>query len=571
MNKKKLKNSIWALPVYTAAVWMMSGTVAWAAAEIVIDVNQSQVMNVNGGISRIAIANPAIADVTVTSGQQLLIVAKGVGSTSLYVWDGGGSRHDYTVVITDQDVGTGEVIQHSIGYPGVRVDKIGGKILLTGEVKDQEQQQRAAAIAKMYGSDVVDMLTLTDPMQIRIEARIVEISKNKTKNLGINWGNASSVDSTTGIASVNPGSFSFGQYSKFDTTTMSYDSSGNPTSINSRSYNSAAPLMATLNLLIGNGDAKVLSQPHVVTMSGQKASILIGGEMPVPSTNSNGSTNVQWKNYGIELNMEPVANEDGLITSKVMVSVSTLSSAAGIIVNGTSLMGLATRKAETVISLPSGQTMVIGGLISTEDTKSINKIPILGDIPILGRLFRDVSESHDEKELLIFITPTMVDNSTSTKVSEAMQHELHTITRDEQQMPVIPKIMDSHTVVAKDEYQEEDESLAAQRAERKLKEKQEIAKARAKRLAKAAAEETKSPGGGIHAASEADRITSMHTMSRTTDLYQQTVAANNANNSIVPVRLDQHMNDTNNTSHSEYTPGILEQKLAILRAKNDKT
>ena len=117
--------------------------------------------------------------------------------------------------------------------------------------------------------------------------------------------------------------------------------------------------------------------------------------MPVPSTNSNGSTNVQWKNYGIELNMEPIANEDGLITSKVMVSVSTLSSAAGIIVNGTSLMGLATRKAETVVSLPSGQTMVIGGLISTEETKSINKIPILGDIPILGRLFRDVSESHE--------------------------------------------------------------------------------------------------------------------------------------------------------------------------------
>lgn len=570
MNKKKLKNGIWALPFCTA-VWMMSATVAWAASDIVIDINQSQIMNINGGISRIAIANPAIADVTVTSGQQLVLVAKGVGSTSLYVWDGGGRRHDYNVIITDQDVGTGEVIQRIIGYSGVHVDKIGGKILLTGEVKDQEQQQRAEAIAKMYGSDVIDMLTLTDPMQIRIEARIVEISKNKTKNLGINWGNASSVDSTTGIASVNPGSFSFGQYNKFDTTTVSYDSSGNPTSINSRGYNSAAPLMATLNLLIGNGDAKVLSQPHVVTMSGQKASILIGGEMPVPSTNSNGSTNVQWKNYGIELNMEPIANEDGLITSKVMVSVSTLSSAAGIIVNGTSLMGLATRKAETVVSLPSGQTMVIGGLISTEETKSINKIPILGDIPILGRLFRDVSESHDEKELLIFITPTLIDNSTPTRVSEAMQHELHAITRDEQQMPVIPKIMDSNTVVAKDEYQEEDEAVAAQKAANKAKEKEEIAKARAKRLAKAAKEAGNTPDSNfIHAATEADREASIHTMSRTTNSYQQVVAANNANNGIVPVRLDQHMNDTNNTSPSDHTPGLLEQKLAILRAKNEK-
>jgi pilus assembly protein CpaC len=558
MNKKKLKNGIWALPFCTA-VWMMSGTVAWAASDIVIDINQSQVMNISNGISRIAIANPSIADVTVTSGQQLLIVAKGVGSTSLYVWDGGGSRHDYTVVITNQDVGTGDAIQHIIGYPGVKVDKIGGKILLTGEVKDQEQQQRAEAIAKMYSGDVVNMLTMSNPMQIRIEAQIIEISKNKEKDLGVKWGNASSIDDTTGVVSVDAGSFSFGQDSSSSYWGNSLGNLGSIASIN-----------ANLSLLIGTGDAKILSRPHLVTMSGKKASILIGGEMPVPSTNSNGSTNTEWKQYGIGLDMEPVANEDGLITSKVKATVSTLSEAAATSINGTTLKGLAERSAETVISLHSGETMVIGGLLDSEDSKTVSKIPLLGDLPVIGAFFRSVTHTTTDRELLILITPTLVDVNTTTRVSEQMRRNLHAITRENQQMPTIPKISDSNTVIAQDEYTDEDAAVDARKAEEKSKYDKKLAENKEKRWHKEAKTNENDQLSLIYAklppkSAIADKTNTIKSTDKITDPYHRAVATNNANNSITPVSLDSRMNNNNNSADDE-TPGRLKQRLAELRA-----
>lgn len=523
MNKKQLRNSILALS-FCFSAWMMPGTEVWAApSEIIIDANQSKSLDFYSGISRVAVANPAIADVTVVSGSQLLIVAKSVGSTTLYIWDGGGNQSIYNVVITNQDVATGGAIQHIIGYPGVKVDKIGGQILLSGNVKNQMELQRAENIAKMYSSSVVNMINMSDPSQIRIEARIVEIDRNKTKNLGINWGNASSIDDTTGVVSVNPGSFSFGQDSTNSRWSNTLGNGGTFASIN-----------ATLNLLIGHGDAKVLSQPHVVTLSGQKASILIGGEMPVPSTNSNGSTNVEWKNYGIELDMEPVADANGLITSKVMASVSTLSSAAGIVINGTSLKGLSTRKAETVISLGSGQTMVIGGLLSSEDTKSMNKIPLLGDIPILGRFFRSVSESHDEKELLIFITPTLVSDTTETRVTEDMRHNLHQITRDQQMLPVVPKITDSNTVIAQDEYTDEDRAIA---------DKQDMDRAVAAKKAREKANAMAAKKAEKLAVLRQAQLDTRTLPAKRTAAYNSAVAANYANNNraITPVDIDDYL------------------------------
>lgn len=557
MNKKTLRNSILALSFCTTA-WMMPSDVAWAATEIIIDVNQSQVMNVDGGISRVAIANPAIADVTVTSGQQMIIVAKGVGSTSLYVWDGGGARHDYSVVITNQDVATGSAIQHIIGYPSVKVDKIGGKILLTGKVKDQVQQQRAESIAKMYGSDVVNMLTMSNPLQVRIEAKIVEILKNKEKDLGIKWGNAESIDTTTGVVSVNAGSFSFGQDSSNSYWNKPLGNLGGIASIN-----------ANLNLLIGNGDAKILSRPHIVTMSGEKASILIGGEMPVPSTNSNGSTNTEWKQYGIGLDMAPVANEDGMITSKVKATVSTLSEAAATNINGTYLKGLSERTAETVISLHSGDTMVIGGLMDSEDVKSVSKIPLLGDIPVLGAFFRSVTHTNTDRELLILITPTLVDTDTTTRVSDEMRYRLHTMTREDSRMPRIPKIYDSHTVIAQDAYPEEDAEVDEKDAKEKAKKVAELAEKRADRLerqADARANEAADAYDSVPASTAGDRANSMRNLDEASTSYRQATAAKQANNNgITPVALDQFEANDNN---SDSEPGLLKQRLAALRAAN---
>ncbi len=386
---------------------------AMAQENLVMDVNQSTCLNTGGEIARIAIANPAIADVTVIAKTELLIVAKKSGTTTLYIWTSDGMRQEYAVSILDYDTKTAAAIEKMIGYAGVTAEKIGDKILLEGKVENQLQKNRAQKIAEMYSEKVVNLLQMTHPEQIRLEAKILEISTDKVKKLGIQYANASDIDPVSGIVTIGPsGIFGFGQ-----TFANSRDSS-------SSKLGGYADINATLQALITNGDARVLSQPAMVTMSGEKANILIGGEIPIPMSNSEGQLTVEWREYGIKLNIEPQVDEDRQITSKVNAEVSTLdsSSAAAInLSNGLSIPALRSRKAETVIHLPSGSTMAIGGLLASDEGKQVTKFPFLGDLPILGQFFRSTTTSKEKKEIIILVTPTLVDETTPVAMSAEMK------------------------------------------------------------------------------------------------------------------------------------------------------
>jgi pilus assembly protein CpaC len=386
---------------------------AMAQENLVMDVNQSTCLNTGGEIARIAIANPAIADVTVIAKTELLIVAKKSGTTTLYIWTSDGMRQEYAVSILDYDTKTSAAIEKMIGYAGVTAEKIGDKILLEGRVDNQLQKNRAQKIAEMYSEKVVNLLQMTHPEQIRLEAKIVEISTDKVKKLGIQYANASDIDPISGIVTIGPsGIFGFGQ------------TFGNSRDSSSSKLGGYADINATLQALVTNGDARVLSQPAMVTMSGEKANILIGGEMPIPMSNSEGQLTVEWREYGIKLNIEPQVDEDRQITSKVNAEVSTLdssSSAAINLSNGLSIPALRSRKAETVIHLPSGSTMAIGGLLASDEGKQITKFPFLGDLPILGQFFRSTTTTKEKKEIIILVTPTLVDETTPAAMSAEMK------------------------------------------------------------------------------------------------------------------------------------------------------
>ena len=228
--------------------------------------------------------------------------------------------------------------------------------------------------------------------QVKIEAKIVEIDRGKIKNLGVKWGN----DLT------NPGSFAFGQ----GITNSEVGKQWN-------NFGSYADIQAQLDLLIKDNYAKMLSQPNMITLSGTKANILVGGQMPVPVSNDNGQITVEWKDYGIKLEIEPSVNAEDSIYTKVKAEVSAIdwnsSHKIYISTTGMSIPPLTMRKADSTIVLTSGQTMAIGGLISSEMSKDVQKIPLLGDLPIIGNLFKSTSFNRNETELLIFITPTIVD------------------------------------------------------------------------------------------------------------------------------------------------------------------
>lgn len=364
---------------------------AEAPEKMTIGSGQSKTLT-HYGLHRAAIANPDVADVVVVSSSELILVGKQTGTTTLIVWSDRGEQ-SYQVEVAAADPAIANEIKRVLGYPDIRVVKVNKTVILEGTVNDQYQRARAEKIAGAYGEKVVNLLEITKPVQIKIEARIVEIDRLKTQSLGLQYYS----NSTT----TSPGIFYAGQ-----------------SQINTNSPNvfgtlgTFAPVNAQLNMLVQSGFARLLSQPNLVTLSGDKANILVGGQIPIPVSNQNGAITIEWKDYGVKLAITPEASLDGTITSKVKAEVSSIEweSTHRIPISPTlDIPPIRMRQAETSIALESGQTMAIGGLISKDVTRDVTKIPWLGDLPVIGQLFRSTRFTRGETELIILVTPTIVD------------------------------------------------------------------------------------------------------------------------------------------------------------------
>lgn len=361
--------------------------------KMTVGAGQSRTVNMSG-LQRAAIANPDVADVVVVSSSELILVGKQTGTTTLIIWSNMG-RQTYQVEVAANDPAIANEIKRVLGYPDIRVVKVNKTVILEGTVNDQYQRARAEKIAAAYGDKVVNLLEIAKPIQIKIEAKIVEISRNKTDKLGLQYYSTNT---------ANPGIFFAGQYQ---------NSVLQGTAISLGNLGAVAPLNTQLNLLLQNGFAKLLSQPNMVTLSGEKANILVGGQIPVPVSNMAGQVSIEWKDYGIKLEISPEASLDGIITSKVKAEVSAMewNNPTTKIKLGSNIEipSIRMRKAETAIALASGQTMAIGGLIANDITRDVTKIPFLGDLPVIGQLFRSTSFIKGETELIILVTPTIVD------------------------------------------------------------------------------------------------------------------------------------------------------------------
>lgn len=358
-----------------------------ASDKLEVALNQSRVLSFYG-VERVAVADPDIADVVVISSSEILLVGKAPGMTSLHVWSGAG-RESYDIQVAANDAALAEEIKRILNYPDIKVSKINKTLVLEGTVSDQYQKSRAEKVASAYGEKVVNLLELTTPIQVKIEAKVVEINREKVNNLGIKWGNTIS----------SPGSFVFGQGTNYSTG-------------NSRAFNNYANIIGQLDALVKDGSAKILSQPNLITLSGDKANILVGGQLPVPVSWNNGQLTVEWKDYGIKLEIEPEVNGEKLINSKIKAEVSSIdwnSTRKIAISQSLSIPPIKMRKAEAALALSSGQTMAIGGLIASEMTQDVYKVPLIGDLPIIGGLFKSTSFNRSETELLILITPTIVE------------------------------------------------------------------------------------------------------------------------------------------------------------------
>lgn len=412
------------------AAAMLSFGSACAAEPVEVSLNESKYMTASG-ITRLAVGNPAIADVQLLSSGDFLLVGKKAGTTSLIVWSDGGRRTEYTVYVAGNDRGMASAIQDAIGYPKVHVQMIEDRVMLRGKVENQYEHDSALKIAGLYtggdGSGVIDLLEMEHPSQIRLEAQIIEINSDYTKNLGIQYwsqtpGSNSNSDSSTGnsnsgITVGTAGLFYGGE--DFSSTRKHGGWLGSH----------VANVNVTLQALINEGKARILSRPSITTMSGKAANILIGGRIPIPVSDGNGNVSIDWHEYGMKLNIEPVVDSEDKITSKVHAEVSTLDYSHGVKIDSFSVPGIATREAESEVNVRSGMTMAIGGLINSEDAKIVSKIPLLGDLPIIGRFFRHTSNTRDKREVIILITPTLVADDTPAPMSRRMKESYEEIER----------------------------------------------------------------------------------------------------------------------------------------------
>lgn len=434
MNKRLKRIGL----LVTAAMIGAAGNV-FAADILNVSVNGSRYME-DSGITRLAVGNPDIADIRLLSNNDYLVVGKKAGSTSLLVWSNNG-RQEYNVYVSGDDEGTEKAIQKAIGYPGVKVQMMNGKVLLRGKVKNQYEHDSAVKVAQLYlgsgggntssatangegqgaatDSNIIDLLDMTNPSQVRLEAQIIEINTSAERDLGIQYWSPTLGNTTTTNA--------FGETTSTDITRGSSnlfyvgENFKNPRGSFGWLGSHFSNMNASLQALVTEGKARILSRPSITTMSGQKANILIGGRIPIPTSAGDGQIAIDWREYGIRLNIEPVVDAENKITSKVHAEVSTLDYGHSVTENDFSIPAIASREADAVINVRSGMTMAIGGLLNSQDGKTVTKIPLLGDIPIIGQFFRHTQETRDNRELLILITPTLVSDETPVSMSQRMK------------------------------------------------------------------------------------------------------------------------------------------------------
>jgi len=352
----------------------------------------SALIDYPGELTRVSVADPAVAEAVVLSPQEVLLNGIGLGSTSLFLWDSAGSRRLYSVEVT-ADVGT---LQRYLDllFPDedIQVSAQGNTVIVSGRVSDAFVARRAIELAQGTGAMILDNLETPAPSQILLEVRFAEVSRNALETLGNNL-----------IRVVNPHELS--AEGRWEAGT----DSGGLLDLSLISNN--AQLSALIQALKSTGDFRSLAEPNLLALDGQEASFLAGGEFPFPSIQggaNNNAVTVEWREFGVRLRFTPTVTNIGNIRLSIAPEVSALDFAGGLSMGGFQIPSILTRKAETEVELREGQHLAIAGLIDNSIQENIDKLPFLGSIPILGTLFSSREMRQERTELLVIVTPKVV-------------------------------------------------------------------------------------------------------------------------------------------------------------------
>ncbi|MBX7541288.1 type II and III secretion system protein family protein [Qipengyuania sphaerica] len=393
-----------------AQVYGESGT-SMHAGTVDIAVNKSQVLTADTAIDRAMIGNEDIADILPVSSNSIYVLGKSVGTTSLTLYD----RANRVIAVMDISVGPDVAgLRDQMGQlvPGQPIETrvSNGAIVLSGTVSDAGVAERAVQLARAYAPEdkIVNLMTLGGSQQVMLEVRFAEVSRSAGKDLG----GGAFFSNGTDVQGV------YGSGSSYQDGIINREAIIGSFGIIRGIFDDVFGLTldATLDALEEKGMAKTLAEPTLIALSGETASFLAGGEFPIPVVQQGGgggqggsnAVTVEFKPFGVSLGFTPTVLSDKVINLVVQPEVSSIDPTASIELNGLQIPGLQTRRASTVLELRDGESFAIAGLLQRDFKTTVNQVPLLGSIPIIGSLFRSSSFQKGETELLIVVTPRLV-------------------------------------------------------------------------------------------------------------------------------------------------------------------
>ena len=337
------------------------------------------------GVSRLSVGNPEIVEAQpLPRDGGILVVGKKEGETDIVLWE----KSSRTVWHVEVGSGIRSIAEDarafSGSFPGVTVVEAGGSVILSGPVSTLQDKTVLEAYARAHpGIHLRLSLPEEKKALLLYDLKIIEISRGESEQLGIRWPDAIPVKGTFAVGTGNAGTFVVG--SDFD---------------------------ARLNILMANGKARILSNPRLACESGGEAQFLAGGEIPIVIITPETRT-VEWKTYGIILKIHPTMTEGGKIRTQVNAEVSAVDHGSGT----SDVPGFLTRRVSTLFSTPPGETVMLSGLVKSEMAKDVAKVPLLGEIPVIGELFKSRSFRENRTELAIFITPVVLSGDAAPEAA----------------------------------------------------------------------------------------------------------------------------------------------------------
>ena len=391
------------------------------STQVLLSVGEGQMINLPRTVSSVWTSNPEVADVYVNGPRQMNLFGKKAGEATVIATAADGSVVYGANVRVNQNISSiNEILREAMPGSDISVTTVGQVAVLNGTVASPDDAAQAEMLVRAAlnpGVDVtksdavlnivpVSRLKVATPLQVTLKVRIAEVNRTVLKQMGVNL---LSQDPTSGFkfgVAQGGGIHIADPTVPGDVTKVIRNAVGSTLIASGKLF--GLDILGSLDIAADYGLATILAEPNLTALSGETASFLAGGEFPIPVSQSLGAVTIEYKQYGVGLAFTPVVLADGRISMRVRPEVSQLSDAGSVRLNGFTVPALTTRRAETTVELGSGQSFMIAGLLQNTANNSIDKAPFLGDIPILGALFRSTHFQKQETELVIIVTPYLV-------------------------------------------------------------------------------------------------------------------------------------------------------------------